>query len=202
MNLLRAICAAALAATISLLPSLVPSAAAQESYRLKPGDVVRVEVLEDGNLNRDALVLPDGRISLPLAGTVPAAGRSLDAIQADLVNLLAPNFAAPPTVFVSLSQLAAPAAPATARTVSVFLMGESANPGKLDVAPGSTVLQALAQSGGLSPFAAKKRIQLRRGASVYTLDYTQVEKAGNVAGFDTVLTAGDVIVIPTRRLFE
>jgi polysaccharide export outer membrane protein len=202
MTFLRAIWTAALAMTLVLAPGLAPSALAQDNYRLKPGDVVRVEVLEDGNLNRDALILPDGRISLPLAGAVPAAGRSLDDVQADLVNRLAPNFAAPPTVFVSLSQLATPPEPQAERTVSVFLMGESANPGKLEVSPGSTVLQALAQSGGFSPFAAKKRVQLRRGGAVYTFDYTQVEKSGNVAGFDTVLTEGDVIVIPTRRLFE
>jgi polysaccharide export outer membrane protein len=89
----------------------------------------------------------------------------------------------------------------TAATIGIFLMGESANPGRLEVEPGSTVLQVLAQSGGFSPFAAKKRIQLRRGGQVYAFDYTAVEKAGGT-GFDTVVQEGDVIVIPTRRLFE
>jgi polysaccharide export outer membrane protein len=185
---------------------LAQAAQAQDSYRLQAGDVVRIEVLEDASLNRDALVLPDGRIAIPLAGSVPAAGRSLDEIQADITARLAPNFAAPPSVFVTLNRLAPPPVPTIPgvvqeQTIAVFLMGEAANPGKVEVAPGSTLLQVLAQAGGFSPFAAKKRIQLRRGGSVYTLDYTAVEKAGG-AGFDTVMAEGDVIVIPTRRLFE
>ncbi len=183
----------------------VTSASAQTGYTLKPGDVLRIEVLEDPSLNRETLVLPDGTIALPLVGLVQAGGRGLDAVQAEITQKLTPNFAAAPTVYVGIAQLSnqqgggAPAAPAG---VTVFLMGEFSNPGKLNVEPGSTLLQVLAQSGGMTNFAAKKRIQLRRGTSVYNFDYTQVEKAGTAAGFDTVVTEGDVIVIPTRRLFE
>lgn len=183
----------------------VTSAAAQTGYTLRPGDVLRIEVLEDPSLNRETLVLPDGTIALPLVGLVQAGGRGIDAVQAEITQKLTPNFAAAPTVYVGIAQLStqmgggAAAAPVG---VSVFLMGEFSNPGKLSVEPGSTLLQVLAQSGGMTNFAAKKRIQLRRGTSVYNFDYTQVEKAGTAAGFDTVVTEGDVIVIPTRRLFE
>lgn len=179
-------------------------AQAQDSYLVKPGDVLRIEVLEDQSLNRETLVLPDGRISLPLAGLVQAGGRSIDLVQAEIASKLAPNFAAPPTVFVGIARLSDPVAaggPVTPRTITVFMMGETANPGKLGVEPGSTLLQVLAQSGGFTDFAAKKRIQLRRGGTVYTFNYTEIEKLGG-AGFETVVTEGDVIVIPTRRLFE
>ena len=47
-----------------------------EPYLLQPLDVVEITVLEDKELNRTALVRPDGKISLPLAGTVQAAGRT------------------------------------------------------------------------------------------------------------------------------
>lgn len=184
----------------------VTSASAQTGYTLKPGDVLRIEVLEDPSLNRETLVLPDGTIALPLVGLVQAGGRGLDAVQAEITQKLTPNFAAAPTVYVGIAELAAPKAaggPAAEPVgVNIFLMGEFSNPGKLKVEPGSTLLQVLAQSGGMTNFAAKKRIQLRRGTSVYNFDYTQVEKAGTAAGFDTVVTEGDVIVIPTRRLFE
>lgn len=183
----------------------VTSASAQTGYMLKPGDVLRIEVLEDPSLNRETLVLPDGTIALPLVGLVQAGGRGLDAVQAEITQKLTPNFAAAPTVYVGIAQLSAPRAEgpaAEAPGVNIFLMGEFSNPGKLKVEPGSTLLQVLAQSGGMTNFAAKKRIQLRRGTSVYNFDYTQVEKAGTAAGFDTVVTEGDVIVIPTRRLFE
>ena len=178
---------------------------AQDGYSLKPGDVLRIEVLEDPTLNREALVLPDGSISLPLAGMVQAGGRNINSVQSDIAAKLAPNFAAPPTVFVGISRLAevpvVQSSGVVADTIAVFLMGESATPGRIDVEPGSTLLQVLAQAGGFTPFAAKKRIQLRRGSSVYLFNYNELEKTGG-AGFETVVAKGDVIVIPTRRLFE
>ena len=83
---------------------------AQDSYSIQPGDVLRIEVLEDPSLNRDALVLPDGRVSLPLAGLIQAGGRSIDSVQADIAGRLAPNFAAAPSVFVGIAQLSQAAA--------------------------------------------------------------------------------------------
>ena len=55
--------------------------ASAQGYQIQPGDVLRVEVLQDDSLNRNVLVAPDGRITVPLAGTLSAAGRSLGAIQ-------------------------------------------------------------------------------------------------------------------------
>lgn len=179
-------------------------AQAQDSYSIQPGDVLRIEVLEDASLNREALVLPDGRISLPLAGLIQAGGRSIDAVQADIAGRLAPNFAAPPNVFVGIAQLSqgvvGAGGPVAADTVSVFLMGEAASPGKIEVERGSTLLQALAQAGGVTNFAATKRLQLRRDGKVYQLNYKALETGA--AGFDSAVADGDVIFIPQRRLFE
>jgi polysaccharide export outer membrane protein len=191
-------------AALMLLPFMVVQAAAQD-YLLRPGDTVQIEVLEDGNLNRTAIVLPDGQISLPLAGSVKAAGRSLAQVQSDLAARLAPNFAAPPTVFLTLNALA-PRTAAVARTIDVYIVGQAANSGLIAVAPDTTLLQAIAQAGGMSPFAAKKRVQLRRVdrsgvEKVYTFDFDAIER-GAAAGGATRLADGDVIVVPQRRLFE
>jgi polysaccharide export outer membrane protein len=178
---------------------------AQDNYSIQPGDVLRIEVMEDPGLNRDALVLPDGRISLPLAGLIQAGGRSIDSVQADIVSRLTPNFAAAPNVFVSIARLAPDAilgagGAAVADTISVFLMGEAASPGKVEVEPGSTILQAIAQAGGVTNFAATKRLQLRRDGKIYQLNYKALETGGS--GFDSAVADGDVIFIPQRRLFE
>lgn len=69
-------------------------------YQLQVGDVVKVESLtagssaglgaeapaggSDDDLNRQVVVQPDGMITLPLAGRVPAAGRELVALEEDL----------------------------------------------------------------------------------------------------------------------
>ena len=191
-----------------MLPLLAPlGALAQEGYRIRPGDTLRIEVLEDPGLNRSALVSPDGRVSFPLAGGIVAAGRTVEQVQADLAARIATNFAAPPNVFVSIERVAERRAtggtggPAAVRTIDIFVMGEAAKSGKLEVKPGTTVLQAFAQMGGFTKFAATKRVQLRRGVKTFGLNYKAIEDGTSTAG-ETVLQEGDVIVVPQRRLFE
>jgi polysaccharide biosynthesis/export protein len=196
-----------LLAAVVLLPILAVASWAQD-YKVRSGDVLQIEVLEDATLNRTAIVLPDGQISLPLAGSIRASGRTLAEVQADLASRLAPNFATAPTVYVTLNALAerAPAGPAVTRTIDIFILGAANTPGKVEVKPGATLLQALAQAGGVSPFGAKKRIQLRRvdksgTEKVYKFDLDAIER-GEAGGGATRLMGGDVIVIPQRKLFE
>src|SRR6056297_3776539 len=85
-----------------LTVGLAGVATAQSNYRIQPGDTLQIEVLEDANLNRRVLVLPDGSISFPLAGTVRAGGRSTSQVERALIARLAPNFANEPNVFVSV----------------------------------------------------------------------------------------------------
>jgi polysaccharide export outer membrane protein len=200
---------AALRALVLLAPlALAPAALAQDEYRIRPGDVLRIEVIEDPSLNRSVLVPPDGRITVPLAGVVQAGGRPVDQIQADLAGLLAPNFATAPSVFVSIEQIyrAPPPVPqAEPRTVGIFVLGEVNNPGQIGIVPGTTVLQLFAQMGGFSKFAATKRIQLRRTEAgkenVYLINYDAIEQGTSNSGA-TVLREGDVVIVPQRRLFE
>lgn len=196
-----------MAVALGCLVALVTGAQAQQSYQLQRGDVLRVEVLEDSSLNREVAVLPDGRIAFPLIGTLPVAGRTIDQVNADLAQALAPNFAVPPSVFVSIAGLRGPGAVATARTITVYVMGEVGSPGPREVRPGTTILQFLSQTGGLTRFAATKRIQLRRTdpssgrETVYKIDYRALERGGALAQ-PVVLSEGDIILVPERRLFE
>lgn len=199
--MIRIILGALLAATLST------GAFAQSSYQIRSGDSLQIEVLEDPALNRSVLVLPDGSINFPLVGTIPAAGRSVSDVRSDLSAALASKFAAAPNVFVGVGTLAevAPRVSAAAATISVYAMGEVTSPGKADVAPGTTVLQFLAQAGGFTRFAAQKRVQLRRTAKggveqIYLFNYDGTGTSG-IAG-STRLQSGDVIVVPQRKLFE
>lgn len=204
---------ALLAGLLGLALSLPTTASAQDGYRLRPGDVLRIEVLEDPSLSRSVLVAPDGRVSVPLAGGIRASGRTVEAVQTDLASRLGPNFATAPTVFVALERLAdripssGGGVKAEAPTIIIYIMGEAAKPGKIAVAPGTTVLQLFAEMGGFSKFAATKRIQLRRTdpkskvETVYKLNYNAIEAGSSKSG-NTTLADGDVIVVPQRKLFE
>jgi polysaccharide export outer membrane protein len=183
------------------------AAAANGNYLIQPGDTIRIEVLEDATLNRTALVLPDGKISFPFAGTVTAAGRTLSQVERAVTAGIASNFASEPTVSVSVANLAPAAAVTALTTVNIYVLGEINGPGLVQVEPGTTLLQALAQTGGFTKFAATKRVQLRRrdpntGAEkVYKINYRALSQGAAVGG-NVVLAEGDVILVPERRLFE
>lgn len=195
----------ALVAGLILAVGAMLSPAAAQGYHVKPGDVLKIEVLEDPTLNRSVLVAPDGRIAMPMVGTIKASGQTVDALAAGIATKIAGNFAATPNVFVSLEKLAdrvgGGTAAAAAPTIDIFVMGEAAKPGKLQVAPGTTVLQLFAEMGGFSKFAATKRIQLRRGDTTFKLNYDLIE-AGSSTDGNTRLKDGDVLVVPQRKLFE
>jgi polysaccharide biosynthesis/export protein len=186
--------------------SLFAGAAAAQDYKLRAGDTIRIEVLEDQTINRSLLIAPDGRVSLPLAGVVSAAGRSIESLQAELVSRLAPSFASPPTVYVALEKQKDPR-PSTGGVAAapvgtgVYILGEAGKPGRLEVKPGTTLLQLFSQMGGFTKFAATKRIQLRRGNQIFLFDYKAIEAGTSNAG-STTISDGDVIVVPQRKLFE
>ncbi|WP_171236712.1 polysaccharide biosynthesis/export family protein [Ruegeria sp. HKCCA6837] len=200
-----------LGSLITLVVTMVVATSAwAQSYQIQPGDALQVEVLEDPTLNRTTLVLPDGSINFPLAGSIRAAGQSTAGLSSSLSSALASNFNSPPTVFISIASLAPPPltqgglAP-TGPTIDVFAMGEVGAPGRHLATEGTTILQFLAQVGGLTNFAAQKRIELRRADSqsgaMNTYIYNYKGSGSGIKG-TTVLKSGDVVVVPSRRLFE
>jgi polysaccharide export outer membrane protein len=196
-RIVLALLAAVLAAVLA-----VPAAFAQSaSYRIQPGDQLAVTVLEDDTLNRQVLVLPDGRISVPLAGSVRAAGQSVEAVEKAIADRLASNFAVRPSVFVSVTGVVE-----EEETFPIFVIGQVDAPGRVDVEVGTTLLQAIALAGGFDRFAATKRIQLRRTDQagqerLYLFNFKAVERGGAIQSMIT-MREGDVIIVPERNLFE
>ena len=189
-------------------------AMAQDGYTIRPGDTLQIEVLEDPGLNRTALVLPDGGISFPMAGSLQAGGRTIDQLRQNLSAALAPNFAVEPNVYVSVAALAqeraATGGGAAARgpVMDVFAVGQVAVPGRIETKQGTTLLQFLAEVGGLTPFAAEKRIELlrtdKKSGAITTYLFNFRTPAGSDARISgsTRLAPGDVVKVPQRRLFE
>ena len=199
---------------LMLVLSTVPQAWGQdtsEPYQLQPGDVIEITVIEDPNLNRRVLIGPDGRISLPLAGSVVAAGRTLGQIQSAIQAGLAGNFVRPPTVSASLVALAPAALPGLEEEIelySVYVLGEVNRPGRYDYESDKpiSVLQALALAGGPGIFADRDEIQVRAveegGAeTIRIFNYDAVEE-GLGATLASPLSDGAIIVVPERGLFD
>lgn len=187
-----------------LLGGLTTGALAQT---IKTGDSLSISVLQDPKLDRQVIVDPAGQIAFPLAGHVRARGLTPQAIENALKDKLKPNYKDEELdVTVSFTAAAKPDIPEDDLKPKIFITGEVIRPGSYVVRQKTTLMQAIALAGGLGPFAAKRRLQVRRrsgdgGETIFAFDYRAYE-AGNDLEGNVTLHAGDVIIVPERGLFE
>src|SRR5262245_38930114 len=135
------------------------SAAQAQSATLQPGDLISISVYQDPKLDRQIVVGPSGLISFPLVGQIRAAGLTPEALANVIKARLQPKFAEEPDVtvtFVAAKPLEEELKP------RIYITGEVLRPGPLILRQRMDILQAIAFAGGFSPFAATRRIQLRR----------------------------------------
>jgi polysaccharide biosynthesis/export protein len=182
--------------------------AAAAEYRLRSGDRLEVTVWQDEKLNRVIVVAPDGQIAMPLAGRIKAGGRTLAAVESDLKARLQKQYSDEIDVTLAIAQIKEdpPAAPGEAPIdPSIYVTGEVAKPGQYFFKTRTNVLQAIALAGGLGPFAAEKRIKVRRkvngSETLYEFDYAAFSEGEDLSG-NMFLRSGDVIIVPEKRIFE
>lgn len=116
-----------------------PTAAPEtQGYTLGVGDTVAVTVFGRPDLTGEFMIGPAATIRLPLIGSLPAAGRTLQEIEADVERRLAQvlDYEAGVTVDVVAYQ-------------PVFVIGDVITPGEHVYTPGMTALKAFAKAGGL-----------------------------------------------------
>ncbi len=181
--------------------AVLASAAAAQT--LKPGDSLSISVMQDPKLDRQVLIDPSGQIAVPLAGHIRAEGLTPQALERILKERLKDNYKDEDLdITVGLSGTTVPEEDLKPK---VFITGEVGRPGAYVVRQKTTLMQAIALAGGLGPYAAKRRIMVRRksdpGENIYTFDYRAYEAGQDLEG-NITLQAGDVIMVPERGLFE
>ena len=80
-----------------------PNPGAYAAYRVGAPDVLEVTILPEPVIQREVTVRPDGMISLELIGDVPAGGRTIDEISADIETRIS-RFKRDASVTVALRQ--------------------------------------------------------------------------------------------------
>jgi polysaccharide export outer membrane protein len=180
-------------------------ASVAEAQTLKKGDTLSISVLQDPKLDRSVVVDPLGQIAFPLAGHIRAVGLTPEGLEAVLKNKLKSNYK-DDNLDVTVALLnAVKDIPEDDLKPKVFITGEIQRPGSYIVRQPTTLMQAIALAGGLGPFAAKRRIMVRRrggsGEDIFMFDYRAYEAGQDLEG-NITLRAGDVIMVPERGLFE
>lgn len=73
-----------------------------------------------------------------------------------------------------------------------YVQGEVMRPGQVQLVTGTTLLQAIAGSGGYTPFANKRKVTVTRRGKVYKFNMKELEED---PGKDITIEAGDVIKV-------
>jgi polysaccharide export outer membrane protein len=157
-------------------------------YVIGPDDSLQITVWQEPSISGTFPVRPDGMISLVLVGDIPAAGLTPMHLAHDITVRLK-KFIQDPVVSVVV---------AAVRSKRVYLVGEVLKAGPIELTAGMTPLQAIAQAGGLSPYANGKHIYILRGPqgkqTKVPFNYKLALKGDNRQ--DVPLLAGDTIVVP------
>ncbi|MBR0697788.1 polysaccharide export protein [Bradyrhizobium lablabi] len=179
---------------------------AASAQALKVGDSLSISVLQDPKLDRNVTVDPSGEIAFPLAGHIRARGLTPQAIENILRQKLKGNYK-DENLDITVAVVAAPKEiPEEDLKPKIFVTGEVIRPGSYVVRQPTTLMQAIALAGGIGPFAAKKKIQVRRRApggdeTIFMFNYSAYEAGLDLEG-NIKLRAGDVILVPERGLFD
>ena len=122
-------------------------------YRVGAQDLLQISVFGVPDLSRDVRVSSDGRISLPLIGTVQAGGHTIPELEASIGAQLAKTYLQNPQVSVFVKEYT---------SQRVTLVGSLKNPGIYPLTGKTTLLQAVAMGGGLDPLAQRDGVVVFR----------------------------------------
>lgn len=169
------------------------TSAAGGQYRLQPGDELDIRFYYNPELNTSVLIRPDGRVSLPLANEVQAAGLSPSELTQSLRTAYERELRRPELTVIVRSF----------NSQKVFVGGEVAAPGVIQAMGPLTVLQSVTQAGGFKESARVNEVLIIRrdpaaptsSPIVIPVDISAVIDGTNT-GEDIALLPYDVVFVP------
>ena len=186
---LAAVVVATACAPAHNVPSEVKPAASVSEYRIGPTDVLQISVWKNEELSRTLPVRPDGMISLPLVNDIKAAGLTPMQLR-DVVAQRLSEYMPRPQVSVVVREI---------KSMAVSVLGQVRNAGRYDYRTHSTVLDYLANAGGVTEFAGRSRILVLRsdGTNVQRIPF-DYDRAVSTYGLNEnfLVQPGDIIVVP------
>ena len=174
---------------------LVAASADNDNYRIQPGDQLDVAFYLNSEFNDEVVVRPDGKITLRLVGSIPAAGLTPDQLAKEVDTAYS-------------SELRDPGASIHVKTMpsrEVFVAGRVTKPGALPLEPGMTAMEAISDAGGYLDDASDNSVVLIRRDVCGTphgtkldLDAAAVSKDGSEE--NVALMPRDMLVVPRSKI--
>ncbi len=154
----------------------------QKVRRLKKGDTVYISLMGiQEPVKIQEIVDDDGNIKIQYLGNVFVEGKSTSEAEKYIEQLYIEN-----DIYVDLNVVI------IVEKETFFIRGEVKTPGKYELAPGMTLLQAIATAAGFTDYAKEKRIQITRGNRNYLYNAVEINEG---KAPDPAVEDGDIIVV-------
>jgi polysaccharide export outer membrane protein len=173
------------------------SAAKAPLLQLGPGDSINVQVYGQPDLSTTVYVADDGTLSIPLAGNVQVAGMSPSQASTRIeAALKAAKILVDPHVTLTVTQT---------RSQRVSVLGQVGTPGRYPVESNTSILDLLAQAGGVTATGSDIVYVLRQDKDGKETRYP-VDLKGLASGTGAVpsltLQGGDSVFVPKAEQYS
>ena len=173
-----------------------PPPVASPDYLIGPGDVLRIDVVDEASYSGDFVVRPDGKISMLQIDEIAVLGLTTEALKKKIKTELGRFFNEPvPEVFVQVKNII---------SRLVYIQGAIKRPGQYPLPGPMTITQLIAIAGGLDDFAEKKKILVISGtqrnakgeAVTWIVNYEDILRNRNLSKNNIILNPGDTVIVP------
>lgn len=163
------------------------------TYSLRPSDQISVVVFREPELSLEKVRIGvEGNVSLPMLGSIPAAGMTAKQLEQDVTRRFAAIGLKSPMVSINIAEYA---------SHLVTVEGAVEKPGVYTFQPGARLSSAMAMASGPKRSAKLDQVAVFRespqGIMIAKFDYQQI-KQGTM--LDPVLEPGDRVVLGTDGL--
>jgi len=172
-----------------------------DKYKLRVGDKVSLQILEDRDLPRGLVVADSGELDVPYVGRVAASDKTCKQLADELKARLEKDYYYRATVIIALDV-------ANRFLGRIYVWGQVRSQGPIDIAVNEnlTAGKAILRAGGFGDFANKKRVKVIRSGGTngapkqnFELNMVDILEKGKTER-DMVLQPEDFIIVPSRLI--
>lgn len=170
--------------------------ASKADYVLQPSDLIRVQIFQEDDLNREVRISQENTVTLPLIDTVSLKGKTARQAEEHIRDLYGRDFLAKPQVNLFVLEYA---------PRRVFIAGAVNKPGVVlfQQEQGLTLIDAISRADSFNRLADKKRVTLKRTKAdgvpeTFTINVEELMKGES--NHTWPLQPNDVINVPEKIL--
>jgi protein involved in polysaccharide export with SLBB domain len=172
-----------------------------DKYKLRVGDKVSLQILEDRDLPKSLMVADSGELDVPYVGRVMATDKTCKQLANELKAQLEKEYYYRATVIIALDA-------ANRFLGRIYVWGQVRNQGPIDLAVNENLSagKAILRAGGFADFANKKRVKVVRAAGAegtgkqnFELNMVDILEKGKTEK-DVVPQPEDFVIVPSRLI--